>query len=658
MSIRDNIARSMAGGPEFRPEPNRILVEVNGQKNLTEAANELTEERTESYVEPIVENGEMRRVGIKLEDLGFQVKELENFGTLVATTERLNDVFQNIINAKNTFNDKAVSRLEKAREKAKNGGGSTILGGFRPGMFNFEDSEEASMEAKLRNELTDVSLKNELTDAIEDIDGVFNAELSYTRNTFGPRNLGVDVDNVPTIRGVLEEGDEESNGKPDVGDAIEKMGVKDAWDTTRGEGAVIAVFDTSFCADYLDSDRVLDTFSGDDVESAFSTPSEGHGTMTAYSSGGNKEESGLPYDGVAPEADLLLARTTDSSGGLVYTEEAWNWLADWIRNLDRPVISNHSYGIPMCAARPMDSCSTTTTKIAEVMNQRDDHQAFYAAGNEAIYCGHRLSGVTNGINSINSSNTSITVGALRFDLADAQNYSSHGYGTCSDAQVNPKPDVSCLLPSILPYGCKEKDMSSGNGGSSGGTSEATPLTAGVAALMASVSGTAKRSSIEGILEATAKLPRTTQVNVFRGHDARFGHGQVRADAAVEQAELISAGEPPNASFTTSPNNPEVGQEVTLNATASSDPDSEISGYTWDFGDGQTGSGERVTHSYDSGGEYRVVLTVTDEFGNEDTATQTVNVTEEPEDEESEGSDEEGGNAETESFSGPFGLIGN
>jgi PKD repeat protein len=34
-------------------------------------------------------------------------------------------------------------------------------------------------------------------------------------------------------------------------------------------------------------------------------------------------------------------------------------------------------------------------------------------------------------------------------------------------------------------------------------------------------------------------------------------------------------------------------------------------YTWDFGDGQTGEGARVTHAYDKAGNYRARLTVND-----------------------------------------------
>jgi PKD repeat protein len=51
-------------------------------------------------------------------------------------------------------------------------------------------------------------------------------------------------------------------------------------------------------------------------------------------------------------------------------------------------------------------------------------------------------------------------------------------------------------------------------------------------------------------------------------------------------------------------------------------------YTWDFGDGTTGDGCKVTHCYDKPGEYTVKLTITDSSGlpcNADAITQVVKV---------------------------------
>lgn len=81
---------------------------------------------------------------------------------------------------------------------------------------------------------------------------------------------------------------------------------------------------------------------------------------------------------------------------------------------------------------------------------------------------------------------------------------------------------------------------------------------------------------------------------------------------------------PVASFTYFPFDPEVNETITFDASGSSDPDGSIITYEWDFGDGTTGAGEFATHSYVSEGFYNVSLTVTDNDGLTDTATQITN----------------------------------
>ena len=56
---------------------------------------------------------------------------------------------------------------------------------------------------------------------------------------------------------------------------------------------------------------------------------------------------------------------------------------------------------------------------------------------------------------------------------------------------------------------------------------------------------------------------------------------------------------------------------------------EIANYDWSFGDGIVGTGESVTHRFDSGGTYRVRLTVADRVGNADAAEVQVAVADAP-----------------------------
>jgi len=73
-------------------------------------------------------------------------------------------------------------------------------------------------------------------------------------------------------------------------------------------------------------------------------------------------------------------------------------------------------------------------------------------------------------------------------------------------------------------------------------------------------------------------------------------------------------EPPVASFTYSPESPNVGEEITFDASSSYDPDGTIVKYEWDFGDGNSAEGVVVTHAYSEAGEYTVTLRVMDNDG--------------------------------------------
>lgn len=55
----------------------------------------------------------------------------------------------------------------------------------------------------------------------------------------------------------------------------------------------------------------------------------------------------------------------------------------------------------------------------------------------------------------------------------------------------------------------------------------------------------------------------------------------------------------------------LGTEVTFDGSASISEEGETLTYDWDFGDGTTGSGMQVAHSYSQGGGYKAILTVND-----------------------------------------------
>jgi hypothetical protein len=88
--------------------------------------------------------------------------------------------------------------------------------------------------------------------------------------------------------------------------------------------------------------------------------------------------------------------------------------------------------------------------------------------------------------------------------------------------------------------------------------------------------------------------------------------------------VIESEFPPVAAFTYAPLAPMVNETITFDASGSSDTDGSIVSYVWGFGDGTTGLGKTTTHSYEAEGAYTVSLTVTDDNGLTDTATQLTN----------------------------------
>ncbi|WP_224994670.1 cellulose binding domain-containing protein [Cesiribacter sp. SM1] len=68
-------------------------------------------------------------------------------------------------------------------------------------------------------------------------------------------------------------------------------------------------------------------------------------------------------------------------------------------------------------------------------------------------------------------------------------------------------------------------------------------------------------------------------------------------------------------------------KVDFDASASADPDSDSLTYSWRFGDGNTGAGSTISHTYTKAGDYAAQLVVTDELGASDTASVTIRVIE-------------------------------
>ncbi len=94
----------------------------------------------------------------------------------------------------------------------------------------------------------------------------------------------------------------------------------------------------------------------------------------------------------------------------------------------------------------------------------------------------------------------------------------------------------------------------------------------------------------------------------------------RVAAVVREAPIANAGPPIQAC---------TNQTVRLDGSHSTDADGAVNAFSWNFGDGSTGGGERPTHVFERPGSYTVTLTITGDArgscGALDTDETTVNV---------------------------------
>lgn len=103
-----------------------------------------------------------------------------------------------------------------------------------------------------------------------------------------------------------------------------------------------------------------------------------------------------------------------------------------------------------------------------------------------------------------------------------------------------------------------------------------------------------------------------------------GGVRLEVDAAIE-VDALRANQAPAAGFAVLGEESENPLTLWLDAAASRDPDGGDLTYDWSFGDGETGSGVVVVHTFPMPGAYSVVLTVTDAEGAASQFSQTLDI---------------------------------
>ncbi len=274
-------------------------------------------------------------------------------------------------------------------------------------------------------------------------------------------------------------------------------------------------------------------------------------------------------------------------------------------------------GVTLHAVRVLDcSGSGTTSGVIAGVNWVTSNKVLPAVANMSLGGGASTalddavrnsvaSGVTYAIAAGNSNTDACTTSPARVSQALTVGSSTSGdarssfsnYGTCVDLFAPGSSITSAWYSSDTATNTIS------------GTSMASPHVAGVAALYLATDPGASPSTVHAAVVNNATTGRLTSIGTGSPNRLLYSiFGGTPVDT------------PPVASFTYSC----AGLSCTFDGSGSSD-DRGITGYSWDFGDGQGGSGASVGHTYTSGGTFTARLTVTDTVGQTDVDAQSVTV---------------------------------
>jgi subtilisin family serine protease len=352
-----------------------------------------------------------------------------------------------------------------------------------------------------------------------------------------------------------------------------------AWDRSTGNTIVTAVCDTGVDPTHPDLqgnllaslgwNTYLNTNAWSDIN--------GHGTSVAgcIAAIGN---NAVGVAGVAFNAKIIPIRVCYDSTGYAYYSD----MADGIRYAtDKGAkVVNLSYG-GWYGATTRDACQYAWTRGTIVCVAAGNDGADQSAQAESDYM--------------------LLVGAT--DSSDAKaSWSNYGV------------PVDFFAPGVSIFTTRNGSTY----GSVSGTSFASPIGAGLAALLFGVNAGFTPAEVEDIVMATCVDLGTP------GDDAVYGAGRINAAAAVALAAHLASNGAPVAVATAAPTTVNIGAGVTFDGTASYDPDGTVGSHAWTFGDGAAANGATASHAYAAAGTFTATLTVSDNLGA--TATDTVAIT--------------------------------
>jgi len=317
------------------------------------------------------------------------------------------------------------------------------------------------------------------------------------------------------------------------------------WSTGfTGRGVRVAILDTGVDPDHPDfAGRIVayEDFLSQSTSGAGPVDPNGHGTHVAGIAVGSGAASGGRYRGIAPEADLIVGRVLDEAGnGRTSTVMAG---IEWALDTGAQVI-NISLGGPPYPSDGTDALSLTC-------------DAAVAAGAVVCIAAGNLGPNGHTIGSPSAAQSAVTVGAAVADVHvrsdSVASFSSRG--PTADGRVKPDllfPGVSIVAPRSAgtSLGTPIDEMYT----SLNGTSQATPMASGTAALLLQANPNLGPEEIKSRLRRGAHLlPDTPEVNqgagrgdVYNTFVAAEGTPLPEAGQAGEQPSLpnpVGPGDP-------------------------------------------------------------------------------------------------------------------
>jgi thermitase len=273
---------------------------------------------------------------------------------------------------------------------------------------------------------------------------------------------------------------------------LSKTGTTTAWDSSVGSGVTIAILDTGVDATHPDLASKMvagyNFFEGN----TNTADVQGHGTKAAGTAAAITN-NGTGVASVAAASKIMPIRVAGADGWAT-----WSALASgttWAADQGARVISM-SFQNPSSSASVLNAASYARSKGAVVIG---------AAGNTSAYDATAPSDL-------------MTIVAAT-DSSDARaGWSTYG------------PSVDISAPGVGIY----TTIKGGGYGGWSGTSAATPVTAGVAALIIAANPALRPADIDKILQSTAVDLGTG------GKDEYYGSGRIDAAAAIAAAKSVVA----------------------------------------------------------------------------------------------------------------------